>query len=161
MDRRRQLLTILLLGVAVTVFGAVVPKNEQLLELKAGWNLVALKGTPLRPQEELLPLKPLVFDEDSCSYVLYNMTMDLQRGQAVWLYSETDQSISLALVSTPEELPEAQPSSDLEWSMIGAATNTPSWIEDVIQPFFRWDAPKGFVQVNEPVADQGYWVQVK
>ena len=161
MDRMRQFLTILLFGFALTGFGAVVPKNEQPLELKAGWNLVALEGTPLLPQKELLPLKPLVFDKESQSYVRYVEGMELERGQAVWLYSEEAQSIELALVSTDAaQTSEAQPDGD-PWSMIGAASDTPSWLEDVIQPFFRWDAQQGFAPTNDVVKGQGYWVRLK
>ena len=160
MDRKRQLLTILLLGLTVTVFGAVVPSNPRELDLKAGWNLVALKGKPLIPQE-LLSLRALVLDSSSQSFIRYDATMELQRGKAVSLYSETEHSITLTLVSTAEELPEALPSADLEWNMIGATSAAPSWLEDVVQPFVRWDAPKGFVPANEPGAGQGYWVQMK
>lgn len=161
MDKMRQFLTILLFCFAMTGFGAVVPENEQPLELQAGWNLVALEGTPLLPQKELLPLAPVVFDTKSQSYVRYVEGMELARGQAVWLYSEEAQSVKLALVSTgTAPTSEAQPDG-APWSMVGAASDTPSWLENVILPFFRWDAQQGFAPTNEAVKGQGYWVQMK
>lgn len=159
MKKTRQFLTILLAGLVLTAFGAVVPKNTQTLELQQGWNLIALAGEPLRPQE-LLSHQVLVFDNASQSYIQYTAGMKLERGQSVWLYSTENQPMELALVSTEVVPPETQPDGNA-WDMIGAATDTPSWLENVIQPFFRWDAQQGFAPTNEAVKGQGYWVQVK
>ena len=150
MKKTRQFLTILLAGLVLTVFGAVVPKNTQKLELQQGWNLIALAGEPLNPQE-LLSHQVLVFDNASRSYIQYTAGTKLERGQSVWLYSTENQPMELALVSTETVPPETQPDGNA-WSMIGAATDTPSWLENVIQPFFRWDAVKGFVPESQPVA---------
>ena len=141
------------------MFGVVVPKNSQTLELSAGWNLVALEGVPLRMQE-FLELRPMVYEEDSHSYIMATEETTFQRGMAAWIYSPEARTKEIPLVSSSTTLPPVQPTV-FGWTLAGAVDNIPPWLEQVARPFFRWDAEKGFVPAETPEAKRGYWVKAK
>ena len=137
---------------------AAVPKNTQTLELSAGWNLVALKGTPLNTQK-FLELKPMVYEEESHSYVLCTEDTEMMRGMALWIFSAVAKNVEVPLVSASVTAPEMQLGAG--WNLVGIAETEPSWLEQVAKPFFRWDAEKGFVPAETPEAKRGYWVKAK
>lgn len=155
----RQILTILLFGFAMTVFGAAEPKNIQVLNLSVGWNLVMLEGTPLRMQE-FLELRPMVYDLSNQSYVMTAETMVLQRGTAVWIYSASLRDETIPLVAASITVPEPAPAPG-KWSLVGVTSATPPWLKQITRPFFRWEAEKGFVPAETTEAKRGYWVKAK
>ena len=155
----RQFLTILLFGCVLTMFGAVVPKNTQTLELSAGWNLVALQGTPLDKQK-FLELKPMFYEETSHSYVLCTEDIEMVRGMAAWIYSPEARTIKIPLVAASTTLPPVQPTV-FAWTLAGSADDAPSWLGQVTRPFFLWDTDKGFMPAETPEAQTGYWVKLK
>ncbi len=159
MDRTRRFLTILSLACALAAFGAVEPKAVQTLELQPGWNLVALEGVPLRMQE-FLELRPMVYEEDSHSYVLCTENTEMMRGMALWIFSDVARTIKIPLVSASTTLPPVQPAV-FDWTLAGAVDNTPLWLEQVARPFFLWDTDKGFMPAETPEAQTGYWVKAK
>ena len=159
MNQIRQFLTILLFGCALTMFGSVVPKNSQTLELSAGWNLVALEGVPLRMQE-FLELRPMVYEEDSHSYIMGTEETTFQRGMALWIFSDVAKSVEVPLVSASVATPEAQ--LGVGWNLVGTADAEPPWLERVVFPLFKWDVEQGrFMSTETPEAEQGYWVKLK
>lgn len=157
MDKMQQFLTILLLGCILSAYGAAVPKAEQTLQLSPGWNLVALEGTPLRMQE-FLELRPMVFEEATRSYTRVTESTVLRRGTAVWIHSEKVNEEKIPLVAASAAESEAI-SADDGWSLVGAASDRPSWLEQVTPPFFRWEPKRGFVPTSTPTSGQGYWVK--
>ena len=156
MDKMRQFLTILLTVCAISVFGAVEPKVPQELALSVGWNLVALEGESVNPTQ-FLELKPWIYDENSKSYIQCTPETDLSRGMAFWIYSAEAKTVKLALRVGSATAPDAQPTPDT-WSLVGAANETPSWLEQVTR-LFQWDARKGYVPTTKPVKGQGYWAK--
>ena len=141
------------------MFGAVVPKNIQTLELSAGWNLVALKGTPLDTQE-FLELKPMFYNAASHSCVLCTEDTEMVRGMALWIFSDVAKSVEVPLVSASMAAPDAQLGAG--WNLVGTADDEPPWLERVVLPLFKWDVEQGrFMSTETPEAGRGYWVKLK
>lgn len=151
----RQFLTILLTISALSTFGAVEPKAPQKLVLSAGWNLVALEGEPMEPKQ-FLELKPMVFDEESKSYIQCTLETILSRGMAFWIYRAEATTVELALRVGSATVPDAQPTQSA-WSLVGAASETPSWLEQVTR-LFQWNTKRGYVPAV-PAKGQGYWAK--
>ena len=151
----RQFLTILLIVCAISVFGAVEPKVPQELALSAGWNLVVLEGEPVEPTQ-FLELKPMVYDEESKSYIQCTSETVLSRGMAFWIYRAEAKTVKLALRVGSTTAPDAQPKADA-WSLVGAASETPSWLEQVTR-LFQWNTKRGYVPAV-PAKGQGYWAK--
>ena len=153
----RKFILVLLFLVSLSGGTAVVPAVPiQKLELQPGWNLMTLEGAPLQP-EKFVVLKPMVFDTTRRSYILCTIGTELKRGTAVWIYCAKAQSVEVPLVAASVTGQTVAPASG--WSMVGATGAAPSWLSQVALPFFRWDAPRGFVPAATPEAGKGYWVK--
>ena len=127
-----------------------VSENYLTLKLKAGWNLVSFPFM-LKPNDKavLLALRPFAVENES-----YSRASTLEANRGYWFF--VDEKMTFTLV--PEaDAPEAQPTPDI-WSLVGAASETPSWLEQVTR-LFQWDAQKGFVPAEKPAKGQGYWVK--
>ncbi len=138
--------------------GAAIPKAYQTLGLSAGWNLVALEGVPLR-MEEFLRLKPLGFDDVSRTYVPCTADSVLQSGTVLWIYSPTAQSVEVPLVSRTAAPPVTEPTAI--WSLVGVGDEAPSWLGQLLWPFYTWDAQHGFIRAESPEPRNVYWVKAK
>ena len=127
-----------------------VAENYLPLKLKAGWNLVSFPFM-LKPNDEavLLALRPFAVENEN---YLHASTLEANRGY--WFYM--DEMMTFLLVPQADA-PNAQPKANA-WSLVGAASETPSWLEQVTR-LFQWDAQKGFVLVETLVKGQGYWVK--
>ena len=97
----------------------------------------------------LLALRPFAVENEN---YLHASTLEANHGY--WFYVE---EAMIFLLVPQADAPEAQPKADA-WSLVGAASETPSWLEQVTR-IFQWDAQRGFVPVETPVKGQGYWVK--
>lgn len=128
----------------------VVGNNGLILKFQTGWNLVSFPFK-LKPNDEttLLTLAPFAVVNES-----YSRASTLEANCGYWFF--VDEKMTFTLMPQADA-PEAQPTPDA-WSLVGAASETPSWLEQVTR-LFQWDAQKGFVPVDSPVKGQGYWVK--
>ena len=114
------------------------------------WNLVSFPFM-LKPNDEaaLLALAPFAVENKS-----YLRASTLEANRGYWFF--VDEQMTFTLV--PEaDAPDAQPTPDA-WSLVGAASETPSWLEQVMR-LFQWDAQRSYMPAAKPVKGQGYWVK--
>ena len=127
-----------------------VSENFLTLKLRPGWSLVSFPFTlKLTDEAALLALRPFAVENES---YLHASTLEANRGY--WFY--VDEAMTFLLVPQADA-PNAQPKANA-WSLVGAASETPSWLEQVTR-FFQWDAQKGYLPTDSPVKGRGYWVK--
>ena len=127
-----------------------VSENYLTLRLQPGWNLVSFPFM-LKPNDEsaLLALAPFAVENES-----YLRASTLEANRGYWFF--VDEQMTFTLMPQADA-PEAQPTTDA-WSLVGAANETPSWLEQVTR-LFQWDTQKGYIPVEKPEAGKGYWVK--
>ncbi len=150
------LMAVLLLSVCAQA--AVVPESVQTLKLRAGWNLVTLTK-PLESMQsnvaKFLNLKPMRLDDNMRSYIVSNAE-NLKAGVGYWIFSETKQTLELALDVTPAS---AQPSLKQGWNLVGMTKGAtwPSSASDI------WAWQNGcFKRIEKKDLQTGlaYWVLI-
>ena len=80
----------------------------------------------------------------------------LEANRGYWFHVQEEMAYALL---PREHVSESMPGK--EWSLVGAASDRPAWLEQVMRLFFRWDEKNGFVPAAMPAEGQGYWVKNK
>ena len=158
MNKMRQFLTILLLGCALTGFGAVVPKSTQEVKLSPGWNLVTLERPVVDDVnfQKFLALGLMRVEPDKGCYVRCATMTDLRPGVGYWVYSKTEQSIEL----THDQSQTTWETVDLiaGWNLVGVDEKA-TWQETAVD-IWQWTGD-GFCRADktEVTLGEGYWVK--
>ena len=134
-----------------------VPEPTQILELRPGWNMVAL-SKPLKNKpdgvQKFLSLKPMAMDADHSSIVICGDETAVKAGIGYWVYSRIRQSVELVQdTETPVSQTELTPG----WNFVGMTEDT-SWAESATE-IWTWRNGR-FVPVEKEDLQVGkaYWI---
>lgn len=154
--RRAAAVALLLCGLAMGLHGAAEPSTSQAVTLSAGWNPVALSGTPLE-MDKFLALNPMVFDAKGQVFVRCTEKTALRRGTAVWIYSDTAKTVEVSLVKASATADPATPATG--WSLVGAVEDEPPWLSKA-RRLVLWDAQQRYRDAPAPAMGQGVWLDM-
>ena len=129
------MLALTMVMVSISAPAAVVPESVQTVKLRAGWNLVTLtKPLESMPSNvsKFLKLNPIRIDDNMRSYVVCTPE-DIKAGIGYWVFSETKQTLELALDVTNTSF---QPTLKQGWNLVGM-TEGATW-SSVASDIWAW-----------------------
>lgn len=156
--RKKTVVVLALLSLAISAFAAVRPVSRQVLELKPGWNLVTI-AKPLvddssKSIEHFLELSPFVLNPSSKCLVQCLDKADIKVGAGFYIFSRSAKSVEIVFDATQTswDAVEAVPG----WNLLGIIPDS-TWQGEATQCWQWLDGCFQDIATAQLEAGNAYW----